>query len=190
MVAYVKVMSKKEVSAVLASPAATASNAHQNQIIARLAICCGLRVSEIARLDCSDVELGDRPHLRVVGKGGRRRVVPLHWDRGTLAAIAAWKELRISGPLVCSLAKSSYGKRLSRRNIQRRWTTALKRAGVTRRVSIHCGRHTFCTFALLGGKSLIAVRDAAGHANVSTTSHYLHLVEWVADLSIGDLFDV
>jgi site-specific recombinase XerD len=54
-------------------------------------------------------------------------------------------------------------------------------------LTIHHGRHTFISHALAGGRTLAEVRDAAGHANVSFTSTYLHVV--VDDEgTIGDLF--
>ena len=52
--------------------------------------------------------------------------------------------------------------------------------------TIHHGRHTFISHALAGGRTLAEVRDAAGHANVSITSAYLHVA--VEDDSVGNLF--
>ena len=55
-------------------------------------------------------------------------------------------------------------------------------------ITIHHGRHSFCSHALGGGRTLAEVRDAAGHANVATTSIYTHVgVE--DDDGPGDLFD-
>ena len=54
-------------------------------------------------------------------------------------------------------------------------------------LTIHHGRHSFVSHALAGGRSLAEVRDAAGHANISTTSIYAHVAvedEWEP----GDLF--
>ena len=56
-----------------------------------------------------------------------------------------------------------------------------------RALTIHHGRHTFISHALAGGRTLAEVRDAAGHANVSVTSGYLH-VAVEADL-VGQLFE-
>ena len=60
--------------------------------------------------------------------------------------------------------------------------------GVARRqtITIHHGRHTFISHALAGGRTLAEVRDAAGHANVSITSAYLHVT--VDDVEVGQLF--
>ena len=53
-------------------------------------------------------------------------------------------------------------------------------------LTIHHGRHTFISHALAGGRTLAEVRDAAGHANVSITSAYLHVA--VDDEGVGNLF--
>lgn len=91
-------------------------------------------------------------------------------------------------PFVCSQSKGTLGKRLSRRNAQNRWKVSTKCLGPERQsiLSIHCGRHSFVSHALAGGRSLAEVRDAAGHSNVSTTSIYLHVV--CDDGGVGSLF--
>ncbi len=53
-------------------------------------------------------------------------------------------------------------------------------------LTIHHGRHTFISHALAGHRTLAEVRDAAGHANVSITSGYLHVA--VDDDRVGELF--
>ena len=53
-------------------------------------------------------------------------------------------------------------------------------------LTIHHGRYTFFSHALAGGRTLAEVRDAAGHANVSITSAYLHVA--VEDEGVGELF--
>jgi hypothetical protein len=99
-----KVLTRRELTAVLADQHAKArisANTRRNLIIVRLACCCGLRVSEIAGLQLDDVIVeGGRPHLRLrkeTTKGKRPRKVPLWWDAGTLADLAAWKAERVGG---------------------------------------------------------------------------------------------
>lgn len=55
-------------------------------------------------------------------------------------------------------------------------------------LSIHCGRHSFVSHALAGGRTIAEIRDTAGHANVSTTSVYLHVVH-DDDKTVGNLFE-
>ncbi len=97
-----KILTRREVGAVLADLARKAPrspNTRMNLVLFRLAACCGLRASEIAQLQVGDVRTElPRPHLRIragAAKGGRPRIVPLWWDAGTLADLAAWKKHRI-----------------------------------------------------------------------------------------------
>jgi integrase/recombinase XerD len=184
------------------------ANTRQNRIIFRLATCCGLRVSEIVGLTMANVITGSkRPHVYVpaaIAKRNKARKVPLWWDAATLADLAVWKAERTEqgakagSPFVCSQAagkhamtgQSTFGKALIARNAQARFDAAVKVLGTERgaMLSIHCGRHSFCSHALAGGRSIAEVRDAAGHANISTTSIYLHVVH-ADDDEIGNLFD-
>jgi integrase/recombinase XerD len=161
--------------------------------------CCGLRASEIASLHVSDVRVdGARPHVRIrrgAAKGGRPRNVPLWWGAGTLADLAVWKRNKLAAnpnaelPYVASLRNGRLGIRMSRPTLRKRYRTACKVLGLARleTLTIHRGRHTFISHALAGSRTLAEVRDAAGHANVSITSTYLHvLVD--DDEQIGDPF--
>jgi integrase/recombinase XerD len=196
-----KILSRRELTAVLGDltrKVPRSRNTWLNLILVRLACCCGLRVSEIADLQVGDVRVEtSRPHLRIrrgASKGGRARTVPLWWDAGTLADLKRWKEERLrqgAKPDHCfvgSLIEKRRGTRLSRHTLRRRFRTACKVLGCGRlgSLTIHHGRHTFISHALSGGKSLAETRDAAGHANVSSTSAYLHIT--VDDDTVGQLF--
>jgi integrase len=79
--------------------------------------------------------------------------------------------------------------RSSSHALRRRFLTACKSLGLARlrTLTIHHGRHTFISHALAGGRSLVEIRDAAGHSNVSITSAYLHVA--VDDDGVaGELF--
>lgn len=184
-----RILSRAEIATVVAElkRKRRSVNTRQNLIIFRLSASCGLRVSEIAGLSLRDVQTDDpRPHLVLPQTGAKRcrpRTVPLWWDPETIADIAAWKGERIaagaqpSDPLVCSQHKDTRGKTLSARNLQHRWSVALKVLGRDRvkRLSIQKGRHSFCSHALMGGHSIAEVREAAGHANIATTTSYFQL---------------
>jgi integrase len=77
----------------------------------------------------------------------------------------------------------------SRHTSRQRFRTACKVLGAARleSLTIHHGRHTFISHALAGGRTLAEVRDAAGHANVSIISGYLH-VAVDDEAPIGNLF--
>ncbi len=202
-----KIITRQEIAGILADLVRRSKRSdlsRRNMIIFRLSCCCGLRVKEICGLDLGDlIASGAKPALRVrkaITKGQidkrKGRIVPLWWDAGTLADLAAWREFRLSSlseigdlgaPLVCSLSAGSIGKRLQENQAAKQWRTAIKVLGAERcsQLSIHSGRHSFCSHALSVGRSLAEVRDAAGHANIATTSIYLHVLERTG---VPDLF--
>jgi integrase/recombinase XerD len=197
-----KILTRREIVAVLADlkrKSPRSPGTRLNLVLFRLACCCGLRASEIAALTIDDVRVGiARPHLRIrrgAAKGGRPRTVPLWWDAGTLTDIAAWNAERTGQdappdtPFLDSHRPGREPRPLSRHTLRKRFRTACKVLGPERlrALTIHHGRHTFISHTLAGGRTLAEVRDAAGHANVSITSGYLHVaVEDEAD--VGQLF--
>ena len=173
-------------------------NSRMNKIIFRLASFCGLRASEIAGLVLGDVLIdSSRPKIRVRGeiaKGGKPRGVPLHWDGATLDDLRGWKMLRVgqgaqpSDPFICSQRVGSHGHALDRQNLRQRFKCCCRCLGSERRkeITIHMGRHSFISHAIHGGRSIVEVRDAAGHSSLNVTNLYSHLVE--TDDKVGDLF--
>jgi len=120
--------------------------------------------------------------------------VPLWWDAGTLSDLTRWKSWRVDHGakpeelFVGCLQAKRRGTRLSRHTLRKRFRTACKVLGKERleTLTIHHGRHTFISHALAGDRTLAEVRDAAGHANVSITSAYLHVA--VEDNAVRELF--
>ncbi len=203
MVDCTRILTRAEVATVLddlARRSRRSRNSRLNRTLFRLATCCGLRASEIAGLRLSDVRVGvERPYVnlpRGVAKGGRKRRVPLWWDRGTLADLEAWKRERAAqgaapGDLfVCAQSTPALGNPLDRRNVRTRFLAACRALGAERiaNLTVHDGRHSFVSHSLAGGRTLAEVRDAAGHASISTTSIYTH-VAVDDDGQVGELFD-
>jgi integrase/recombinase XerD len=198
-----RILTRAEITAVIADlvrKKRRSIGTRQNAVIFRLSACCGCRVSEIIGLTMANVKLaGSRPFIHVpaaIAKRHKARKVPLWRDAGTLAVMEQWKAERTAqgatgeSPFVCHHHKGTEGTRLSVRTAQARFKTAIKVLGKERQalLSIHSGRHSFCSHALAGGRSLAEVRDAAGHSNISTTSIYLHAVR-EDDEQVGNLFD-
>lgn len=142
---------------------------------------CGLRLAEAQGLDVDDVDLCGRS-ARVLGKGDKERIVPL--GARAAEAISAYMAIRSdlaspggsrrSEPAEAPLFLSLRGGRLSRRQIQRTVTDALRIAAGGERLSTHSLRHTFATHLLDGGADLVAVKEMLGHASLSTTRVYTH----------------
>src|SRR6186997_3311433 len=97
-----KILMRRELIAVLAEltrKAKRSPSTRLNLVIFRLATCCGLRASEIAKLQICDVLTeATPPYIPIrngAAKGRRPRMVPLWWDAGTLEDLRAWKASRL-----------------------------------------------------------------------------------------------
>ena len=168
-----KILTRREMAAVLNDlkrKAPRSKNTRMNLVLFRLACCCGLRASEIAKLQVGDVrtELA-RPHIRIrngAAKGGRARVVPLWWDSGTLEDLATWKADRLRNgaeydePFLASLIPGRAVKPFSRHTLRKRFRTACKLLGAARleSLTIHHGRQPIT----LGPDGVIAAAERSG----------------------------
>lgn len=139
----------------------------------------GARVSELTALDVDDLPaLAGEAAVRVWGKGGKERFVPL----GSFAVEALEAYLVRGRPALLGAGKGTHalwvnqrGGRLSR---QSAWTVlkgAAARANLAQEVSPHTLRHSFATHLLDGGADIRVVQELLGHASVTTTQIYTHV---------------
>lgn len=137
----------------------------------------GLRVGEAVALDVRDVDLREG-EVRVWGKGGKERIVPL--PRAARDALAAYLELRrrpgvLAEPLFASLsrgARRSGPRRLDERSVRRLLRRRAAAAGVADTVHPHRLRHSYATHLLDMGADLREIQELLGHASLSTTQRY------------------
>ena len=132
----------------------------------------GLRVSELTGLDIGGCDF-ERGSLRVMGKGGKERIVPL----GSLAAAALRQYLlaRSWPPQDAPLFVNSRGTRLTRRSVGRIVDRYMLHLVTMKKASPHTLRHTFATHLLEGGADLRSIQEMLGHASLSTTQKYTHV---------------
>ena len=138
-----------------------------------IAYAAGLRVSELVSLTVRGATRRDGC-LLIRGKGGRERMVPLT-DRAR-AAVADWLAVRGSDSafLFPGTGRSGHQTRESFAGHLKRLAGA---AGVTAPVSPHTLRHAFATHLLAGGADLRSVQALLGHADISTTQIYTHVLD-------------
>jgi site-specific recombinase XerD len=134
----------------------------------------GLRVSEALALKIGDVELGPRSGTMLVreGKGLKERTLALSSE--SRAALKAYLQVRpkVAGDL---LFISRTHRLLDPRDVQRMVSEAARRVGIKSRVTPHTLRHSFATRFLAKNQGDIAtLTTILGHANISTTTRYLH----------------
>ena len=141
---------------------------------------CGLRVSELVGLPLTNVDL-DTELVLVFGKGGRQRYVPL--GESAVSAIRSYLDVRSaflpdnrgSSWLFPSRGRSGH---LSRQRFAQILDDLAVMAGIDpRRVSPHVLRHAFASHLLANGADLRAVQQMLGHADISTTQIYTHVLE-------------
>ncbi len=130
---------------------------------------CGLRISEALSLRRADAPLA--PGLRITGKGGKTRLVPV------LPAVAAAVADYLSAlPFVLapqdSLFRARRGGPLSPRHVQATVQGLRGRLGLADSATPHALRHSFATHLLGAGADLRSIQDLLGHASLSTTQRY------------------
>lgn len=159
-------------------PKASASAvASRDLALAELLYGSGLRISEALALNTGQIflENNDNAVVRVLGKGGKERLVPL--SDACVAALAEWLAER--GSLAASGEKALFvgtsGKRLNRRVASRIIADLCKKAGLPEIVSPHALRHSFATHLLESGADLRSVQELLGHSRLATTQRYTHL---------------
>lgn len=129
----------------------------------------GLRVSEVCGLNLTDL---DDATVRVRGKGGKERVVPI-------APIAVQKIdhylLHFRNTEEKALFLTKTGKRIDRVTIWKRIKFYAQAAGITKEISPHTLRHCFATHLLENGADLRVIQEMLGHANIGTTDRYTQI---------------
>jgi len=142
----------------------------RDRALLELLYAAGLRVAECCGLDLDDLDRR-QGSVRVLGKGGKERVVPV--GDVALQALETWLTVRGegSGPLFTN----PRGGRLSTRGAHRIVKARARAAGIDRRVSPHTLRHTFATHMLGEGADLRLIQELLGHSRLSTTQRYTHV---------------
>lgn len=131
----------------------------------------GLRISEAISLKASEAPTADRDVLRIVGKGGKERVVPVL--PVTIDAVETYRRL-CPYPLERDdiLFRGAKGGPLSARIIQLAIARARASLGLPETATPHALRHSFATHLLSAGADLRQIQELLGHASLSTTQIY------------------
>ena len=172
-----------------ASPAARLA-ASRRACLVELLYATGLRVSELLALPKSAARLKE-PLLTIKGKGGRERLAPL--SAPALAAIRDWRAAleaadpkAAAGPWLFPAAGATG--RLTRQVFARDLKTVAALAGISAaRVSPHVLRHAFASHLLQNGADLRIVQELLGHADISTTQIYTHVLDERVKAMVRDL---
>jgi integrase/recombinase XerC len=139
----------------------------------------GMRVSELVGLGEGDLD-SSLGIVRVFGKGGKERIVPI--GEKALEALRIYLEKRDeAAPKAGEKGRkapifiNTRGGRLTSRSVARILQKHLVRGGIWRKISPHALRHSFATHLLDAGADLRAIQELLGHASLSTTQRYTHV---------------
>jgi len=179
MAALPRFLSPDEVEALLAAPDTAAPRGLRDRAFIEVLYATGLRVSELVGLRVADVR-GDQGYLQCRGKGGKQRIVPL----GEEAAAWVRRYIAESRPGLLKQRESPWlfvnargGGRLTRNGFWKVLAGYGQRAGIRSHLSPHVLRHSFATHLLERGADLRAIQEMLGHADLSTTQIYTHVLE-------------
>ena len=172
-----KFLDLDEVDRLLAQPDVTTPRGLRDKALISVLYATGLRVSELISLKSSNLHLREG-YLTCVGKGDKERIVPI----GQEAADWVQKYLADARPKLVPksspwLFVNARGGPLSRVGFWKLLKEYGLKAGITRNISPHVLRHSFATHLLDRGADLRAIQMMLGHADLSTTQIYTHVLE-------------
>jgi site-specific recombinase XerD len=163
-----QVLKSAELAELLERIPATTPLDLRDRAMFELAYAAGLRAEELTLLDTASAD-PDGEQVRVDGKGGRTRYVPVgeHAWRALDRYLSRGRAALDAGETQ-ALFLSKSGRRLSTSDVRRRLKLQARRAGI----SPHTLRHSFATHLLEGGADLRTIQELLGHASISTTQTY------------------
>ena len=169
-------LSEKEVDRLLSAPDLDKPLGIRDRAILEVFYASGLRVSELATLQLSNLHLDDG-YIRVIGKGRKERVIPLAKESAELLTLYL-EEVRprlCDNPRMQTVFISNRETALCR---QRLWQIIKKytqEAGIMKNVTPHTLRHSFASHLLQNGAPLRVIQEMLGHADIATTQIYTHV---------------
>ncbi len=170
-------LSHREVECLLGAPKAVNEKGKRDLAMLELLYATGLRVSELVGLKISAINL-ETGYVRTMGKGKKERVVPM----GEKARAALTVYLQEARAALIRRTNSPYlflnfrGKPLTRQGFWKILKEYATRAGIRKNITPHRLRHSFASHLLEAGADLRAVQMMLGHADISTTQIYTHVM--------------
>jgi integrase/recombinase XerD len=173
-----KFLDLEEVDRLLAQPDPSTPRGLRDKALIEVLYASGMRVTELLTLKPGDLNLDDG-YITCVGKGDKERIVPV----GQQAAEWLRRYMQQARPVLTKgkssgrLFVNARGGALSRVGFWKVLKEYGIRAGITREISPHVLRHSFATHLLERGADLRAIQAMLGHADLSTTQIYTHVLE-------------
>ena len=172
-----KYLNLEEIEKIIESPDLARPTGRRDRAMMELLYASGLRVSELCRVGVGDLNL-ELGVLRTTGKGNKQRLVPV----GKTAILAVQAYLESGRPALLKGRASRYlfitarGGCLTRQAFWKLLAVHGRKAGIFHGLTPHVLRHSFATHLLEGGADLRSVQIMLGHADISTTQIYTHVM--------------
>jgi integrase/recombinase XerD len=173
-----KFLDLDEVDRLLAQPDTKAPRGMRDKALLEVLYASGMRVSELVSLKPGDLNL-EEGYLTCVGKGDKERLVPIGHDATNWVQryTREGRPALLHGRTAPWLFVNARGGRLSRVGFWKILKAHGLAAGISRPISPHVVRHSFATHLLERGADLRAIQVMLGHADLSTTQIYTHVLE-------------
>jgi integrase/recombinase XerD len=172
-----KFLNQDEIERLLAAPDTAKPTGVRDRAMLELLYATGLRVSELCGLRVADVQF-EAGVLRAIGKGNKQRITPV--GKPALAAVRQYLDQARPGLLAGRaspfLFVTARGGRLTRQAFWKLLVRNGKKVGIFHNLTPHVIRHSFATHLLEGGADLRSVQTMLGHADISTTQIYTHVM--------------
>jgi integrase/recombinase XerD len=172
-----KYLNSKQLSDLISAPDLAAPRGLRDRAMLEFLYATGLRVSELCQIRLADLETR-MGVVRVVGKGNKHRLVPV--GKAALEAVeqylAAGRAGMLKGRSSPYLFVTNRGRAMTRQAFWKLLAGYGKKAGIFHDLTPHVIRHTFATHLLEGGADLRSVQTMLGHADISTTQIYTHVM--------------
>ena len=169
-----KVLSVEQVDSILDAIDTTEPLGVRDRALFELIYSCGLRISEAATLQVSNLHLKERL-LIVRGKGDKERMVPfgLSAKERLEQYLMEVRPALVGSKIVSEVFVNYKGEPMSRKGIWKNFKALEVKAGV--HAKVHTLRHSFATHLLAGGMDLRSVQELLGHSDLATTTIYTHV---------------
>ena len=172
-----KFLNLSQIEKLLQAPDMSSPTGIRDRAMLELLYATGLRVSELCRVAVSDLNL-EMGVIRTTGKGNKQRMVPV--GRSAVEAVRQYLETArgriLKGRGSRYLFVTARGGAMTRQAFWKLLAGHGRRAGIFRNLTPHVLRHSFATHLLEGGADLRSVQTMLGHADISTTQIYTHVM--------------
>jgi len=171
------ILTNREVDLFLEQPNIGDSKGCRDKAMLELLYATGIRVSELISLDENDLNLAGGV-LRCTSKG-RERVIPLYQTaiRALQKYVAEIRPKLVGEADEPALFVNMSGERMSRQGFWKLIKYYQEKAGIEKDITPHTLRHSFATHLLANGADLRAIQEMLGHADISSTQIYTHVIK-------------